>query len=97
MTELVLSFKSKHASGSMLASSFRLHEIKQMLAEYGEDISYVPGKKDYIVNIILSPTLSDEKDKEISILLEDYFDRNCRKLDTYHDFVKEMEYVNREG
>mgnify|MGYP003086328277 CR=1 FL=1 len=97
MTELVLSFKSKRNGRSMLASSFRLHEIKQMLAKYGEDVSYVTSENNHVVEIILSPTLSEEKDKEISTLLADYFDHNYNKLYTYPDIAKEMEYTNGEG
>ena len=97
MTELVLSFKSKRNGRSMIASSFRLHEIKQMLAKYGEDVSYVTSENNHVVEILLSPTLSEEKDKEISTLLADYFDRNYKMLYSYIDIAKEMEYTRGEG
>lgn len=88
MAELLFSFKGKYASGVMLANSFRLDDIKQMLTQYGEDITYIKDEKEASVDIILSPTLSEEKDKEISILLRNYFLENRRKFGTYLDFPK---------
>nr|DAJ34101.1 MAG TPA: hypothetical protein [Caudoviricetes sp.] len=97
MTTLVFGFKGRYTSGSMLASSFRLQEIKQMLSRYGEVVTYNIDEDKHLVDIILSETLSEEQDKEISILLADYFHRNYNKLHTYPDIAKEMEYTNGEG
>ena len=97
MTALVFGFKGKYTSGSMLASSFRLQEIKQMLSRYGEVVIYNVDKEKCLIDIVLSESLSEEQDKEISILLADYFHRNYNKLHTYPDIAKEMEYTNEEG
>lgn len=97
MATLVFGFKGKYTSGSMLASSFRLQEIKQMLSCYGETVTYNIDEDKHLVDIILSETLSEEQDKEISILLADYFHRNYNKLHTYPDIAKETEYTNGEG
>lgn len=96
MAELLLSFRTKRNARVMLAHSFRLHEIKQMLSQYGNDVIYdVENNK--VIDIHLSETISEEKDKEISSLLADYFDRNYKKIYTYIDIAKETEYTNGEG
>ena len=97
MGELLFHFKGKYASGTMLASSFRLDDIKQMLVNYGEDVIYIKDETKSIVNIILPSTLSEEKDKEISILLRDYFHEYRRKLGTCLDFPKYIKYEDWEG
>ena len=97
MTALVFGFKGKYTSGSMLASSFRLQEIKQMLSSYGEVVTYHVDEEKRLIGIVLSESLSEEQDKEISILLADYFHRNYNKIYTYPDIAKEMEYTNGKG
>ena len=97
MGELLFHFKGKYASGTMLASSFRLDDIKQMLVNYEEDVIYIKDETKSTVNIILSSTLSEEKDKEISILLRDYFHEYRRKLGTCLDFPKYIKYEDWEG
>lgn len=97
MIECAMGFNDKPSTRSMWKYRFRLSEIQKMLAEYGEDVFYVTRENNHVVEIILSPTLSEEKDKEISTLLSDYFDRNYKKIYTYIDIAKEMEYTNGEG
>ena len=96
MATLLLSFKTKRNARVMLANSFRLHEIKQMLSQYGNDIVY-DVEENKTAHIRLSETISEEKDNEISSLLANYFDRNYNKVDTYPDIAKEMEYINDKG
>ena len=97
MAILLLSFKTKHHSRTIIANSFRLHEIKQMLSQYGDEVFYDIDEKENTAHVYLSETISEEKDKEISSILVKYFDRNFNQVDTYLDIIKEMAYTNGEG
>lgn len=90
-------FKSKYTSRGMQMWSFRLNEIKKILADYEPHVIYDIDEETHDARITFSETFPDELNAEISNKISEYYRRSHNQLHSYHDIAKEMEYTNGEG
>nr|DAN24724.1 MAG TPA: hypothetical protein [Caudoviricetes sp.]DAO09466.1 MAG TPA: hypothetical protein [Caudoviricetes sp.] len=96
MAFLTIRFNTKYALRFMQARSFRLHQIKQMLAEYEPHVIYNIDEEKHVAEITFSDTFPDELNKEISERISNYFTIARNKVDSYYDIAMEMKYENGE-
>ena len=96
MADLSIQLRTKYATESLQARSFRLYQIKQLLADYEKYVIYEVEDEGRIVRIKFSEDFPDELNKEVSEFISNYFNIARRKMDTYYDMTMEMKYENGE-
>lgn len=92
MANLIIQFDTKYAARTMEARSFRLHQIKLMLADYAQYVIYEVEDDGCFVHIKFSEDFPDELNKEVSKRISNYFTIAHNKLDSYYDIGMEMKY-----
>lgn len=96
MAILRINFSTKYAVRIMQAQSFRLHQIKLLLADYEKYVIYEVEDEGRFVRIKFSEDFPDELNKEVSEYISRYFTIARNKIYTHYDMVMETKYENGE-
>lgn len=96
MAILRINLSTKYAVRIMQAQSFRLHQIKQLLADYEQYVIYEIGDEGSFVRIKFSEDMPDELNKEVSEYISHYFTIARNKIYSHYDMVMETKYENGE-
>ena len=96
MAILRINFKTKYALRIMQAQSFRLHQIKLLLADYEKYVIYKVDEEKGSARIEFTEDIPDELNKEVSEYISNYFTIARNKIYTHYDMVMETKYENGE-